>query len=72
MAFTNLATNISLASMLFFGGRLIRSNKLTAGALSGFAMQSLFVGLGFSGLATVYADYVKSVDAAARCPNKTN
>jgi ABC-type bacteriocin/lantibiotic exporter with double-glycine peptidase domain len=66
MAFTNLATNISLASILFFGGRLIRGGKLTPGALSGFAMQSVFVGLGFSGLATVYTDYTKSIDAASR------
>lgn len=66
MAFTNIATNVSLASVLLVGGRLIRCGSLTAGALSGFALQSVFVGLGFSGLASVYSDYVKTVDAASR------
>ena len=66
MAFTNIATNLSLVSVLYFGGQLIKSGSLSAGALTGFAMQSALVGMGFSGLSNFYSDTVKGIDAARR------
>lgn len=36
------------------------------GTLTRFAIQSAFVGLGFSGLSTFYSELLKSVDAAGR------
>ena len=66
MSFFNMATNISLMSVLTFGGVLISQKKMTAGNLTRFAMTSAFVGLGFAGLSTVYTDFRKSIDAAER------
>ena len=66
MSFINMATNLSLAAVLCVGGGLIAKNKMTPGGLTRFAMQSAFVGLGFSGLSTFYSDMTKSLDAAKR------
>lgn len=68
MGFTNIAGNASLVAVLFFGGRLISQGKMTAGSLTKFAIQSGFVGLGFSGLYTAYSDLKKSLAAAERYP----
>lgn len=66
MGFINLSTNFSLVLILIAGGRLISKGQLTAGALTRFAIQSAFVGLGFSGLSSFYSDMTKSLDAASR------
>lgn len=66
MGFLNMSTNVSLLLILFAGGRMISKGQLTAGSLTRFAMQSAFVGLGFSGLAGFYGDLCSSLDAAAR------
>jgi ABC-type multidrug transport system fused ATPase/permease subunit len=66
MGFLNMSTNLSLFVILFAGGRMINKGQLTAGSLTRFAMQSLFVGLGFSGLSAFYSDLGVSLDAAAR------
>mmetsp|Transcript_630 Transcript_630/g.1112 ORF Transcript_630/g.1112 Transcript_630/m.1112 type:complete len:706 (-) Transcript_630:1265-3382(-) len=66
MAFVNLSTNVSLVAVLREGGKLLAGGTMTAGKLARFAMQSAFVGLGFSGLATFYSDMMNSLEAAAR------
>jgi len=66
MGFVNLSTNVSLVAVLREGGKLLAGGTMTAGGLARFAMQSAFVGLGFSGLATFYADMMNSLDAVAR------
>lgn len=66
MSFVNLFTNFSLVAVLHAGGSLVSQGKLTVGSLTSFAIQSGFVGLGFSGLSTFYGDLMKGLDAAAR------
>lgn len=66
MSFVNLFTNMSLIAILRAGGRLVNSGHLTVGSLTSFALQSVFVGLGFSGLSTFYSDTMKALDAASR------
>jgi ABC-type multidrug transport system fused ATPase/permease subunit len=66
LSFIGLTTNISLIAVLLVGGNLISKGKMTAGSLTRFAIQSAFVGLGFSGLSTFYSDLNKSLDAADR------
>lgn len=66
MAFINATTNLSLVAVLYYGGRLMAKGQMTAGDLTKFAIQSAFVGLGFSGLSTFYSDMTKSLDAASR------
>eukprot|EP01041_Mallomonas_annulata_P003137 gene3137-6173_t len=59
MSFMNLSTNTSLLLVLVVGGRMLARKELTPGELTRFAMQSAFVGLGFSGLASFYSDLSK-------------
>ena len=66
LSFIGLATNVSLMSILFIGGGMLGKKEMSAGTLTRFAIQSAFVGLGFSGLSTFYSDMLKSVDAAGR------
>jgi len=66
MSFLNLSTNASLTAVLWVGGSMIAKKEMTVGSLTSFALQSGFVGLGFSGLSTVYSDIVKSLDSAER------
>ena len=66
MGFIGVMTNASLLAVLFVGGGLISRGKMTAGSLTRFAITSAFVGLGFSGLSTMYGDVSRSVDAARR------
>lgn len=66
MGFINLSTNASLLVILFAGGRMIAKGQMTAGSLTRFAIQSAFVGLGFSGLSAFYGDTKRSLEAAAR------
>ena len=66
MGFIGLATNFSLMSILFVGGNMLAQKEMTAGDLTRFAIQSAFVGLGFSGLSTFYRDMTESLDGAGR------
>ena len=66
MGFIGLATNVSLMSILFVGGNMLAMKEMTPGDLTRFAIQSAFVGLGFSGLSTFYRDMVESLDGAGR------
>ena len=66
MGFLNAATNASLLGVLLVGGNLISKGKMTAGDLTKFALRSVFVGLGFSGLSRFYSDMNTGLDAAAR------
>lgn len=66
MSFINFSTNMSLCVVLYVGGKMLRNGRLTPGALTKFALQSAFVGLGFSGLSVFYDDMRKGLDAAKR------
>eukprot|EP01031_Cornospumella_fuschlensis_P028405 gene28405-34292_t len=66
MSFLNISTNLSLAMVLRVGGAMVSRGEVTVGTLTSFALQSAFVGLGFSGLSTFYSDVIKALDAADR------
>jgi ABC-type multidrug transport system fused ATPase/permease subunit len=66
MSFINLSTNLSLCIVLYVGGILIKQGKMTPGELTKFALQSAFVGLGFSGLSVLHGDLVTGLSAAER------
>jgi len=66
MSFISAGMNVGLLAVLFKGGQLIGSGSMSAGDLTQFALQSGFVGLGFSGLSRVWTDLTKSLDAADR------
>eukprot|EP01034_Spumella_vulgaris_P044625 gene44625-55529_t len=61
-----MSTNASLIAVLRVGGQMIQKGEITAGILARFAIQSAFVGLGFSGLSTFYSDLMRALDSAER------
>ena len=48
MSFINMTTNVSLCLVLYIGGNMLRKGQISAGSLTKFAIQSVFVGLGLS------------------------
>jgi ABC-type multidrug transport system fused ATPase/permease subunit len=66
MGFINFSTNLSLFAVLTVGGRLIANHEISTGKLVQFSIQSIFVGLGFSGLSTFYTDMKKGYQTLAR------
>ncbi|EKX32744.1 hypothetical protein GUITHDRAFT_121098 [Guillardia theta CCMP2712] len=62
----HIASNISLAAVLGYGGHLVLSSHMTAGALTSFLLYSIFTGFNFGGLGTVYADFMRADGAAKR------
>lgn len=66
MSYLNLTTNASLILILYFGGMMLGSNEMTTGSLTTFAIQTGFVGLGYSGLSSSYRDFKLSLMACQR------
>jgi ABC-type multidrug transport system fused ATPase/permease subunit len=66
MSFTNICTNVCLGVLLGVGGGMVGRGEITAGDLSKFAMQSAFVGLGFSSLVKVYGSIRSAIASCAR------
>lgn len=56
MSYLNLTTNACLILVLYVGGSMLGSGEITSGNLTSFALQTGFVGLGYSGLSTAYTE----------------
>jgi ABC-type multidrug transport system fused ATPase/permease subunit len=65
-AFIQLLANGSMLCILGYGGSLISSGALSAGALAGFVMYSLLMAGNVSSISTVYVDLMKAVAALDR------
>nr|CCA25404.1 ATPbinding Cassette (ABC) Superfamily putative [Albugo laibachii Nc14] len=57
MSGLSISVNLSLYSVLYFGGSLVARKEMTIGALTSFALYSGFMGLGFSKLASCVGDF---------------
>jgi len=57
MAGINYITNLFLMGIVGYGGGMVHANKISAATLTAFASQSVFVALGFSGLASIYVSF---------------
>ena len=66
MSFTNFTGNLCLGVLLAVGGSMVGRGEITAGDLSKFAMQSAFVGLGFSSLVRAQGNILQAVGACKR------
>jgi ABC-type multidrug transport system fused ATPase/permease subunit len=62
----SLGVNCSLLAVLGYGALLVSSGDMSGGDLTAFAMYSVGVGAGFSGLSGSYADLSRSLGAADR------
>jgi len=66
MAGLNISLNVSLLSVIIYGGRLVAKHELTGGQLTSFGLYSGMVGLGFSQLSATYADFSKALGSSYR------
>lgn len=63
---TGLSGNMIILSVLYYGGNLVTSGTLTVGELSSFVLYAAYVGIGFSGVSTFYAELMKGIGAGSR------
>jgi ATP-binding cassette subfamily B protein len=56
----------SIAAVLWYGGRLVVAGELSVGALTSFLMYTLVVAMSFSGIAELWADFMRASGAAER------
>ncbi|HZI10852.1 MAG TPA: ABC transporter transmembrane domain-containing protein [Myxococcus sp.] len=56
----------SIAAVLWYGGRLVVAGELSVGALTAFLMYTLVVAMSFSGIAELWADFMRASGAAER------
>lgn len=65
-AVVHLAANVSLLTVLGYGGSLVLDGGMTAGELTAFLVYSLYVGINFGQLSSVYGDIMRAAGAASR------
>jgi ABC-type multidrug transport system fused ATPase/permease subunit len=66
MSYLNLTTNGCLVLVLYVGGAMLGAGEISSGNLTTFAIQSGFVGLGYSGLSSAYRELCEALTAAHR------
>jgi ABC-type multidrug transport system fused ATPase/permease subunit len=67
MSYLNFTTNGCLLLVLYVGGSMLGTGEITSGNLTTFAIQSGFVGLGYSGLSSAYKELREALIACQRC-----
>ena len=55
-----------ILTVLYYGGSLVTSDVITVGNLTSFILYAAYVGIGFSGVSTFYAETMKALGASAR------
>jgi ABC transporter fused permease/ATP-binding protein len=66
MGGASFAAYVAAAAVLWYGGRLVASGQLTAGALTSFLIYTLLVAFSLGAVSELWADYMKAVGAAER------
>jgi ABC transporter fused permease/ATP-binding protein len=66
MAVASFAAYVSAVVVFWYGGRLMASGQLSAGALSSFLIYTLIVAFSLGGLADLWADFMRASGAAER------
>ncbi len=56
----------SIAAVLWYGGRLVVGGELSVGDLTSFLIYTLMVGMSFSGMAELWAEFMRASGAADR------
>ena len=55
-----------ILTVLYYGGSLVTSDIITVGNLTSFILYAAYVGIGFSGMSTFYAETMKALGASTR------
>ncbi len=56
----------AIAAVLWYGGRLVVSEKMSAGSLTSFILYTLIVAFSLGALASLWSDFMRAVGAAQR------
>ena len=63
---TGLSGNMIILTVLYYGGSLVTSDVISVGNLASFILYAAYVGIGFSGLSSFYAEIMKAIGASSR------
>ena len=63
---TGLSGNMIVLTVLYYGGSLVTSDIITVGNLTSFILYAAYVGIGFSGVSSFYAETMKALGASSR------
>jgi ATP-binding cassette subfamily B protein len=66
MGTASIAGYGAIATVLWYGGRLVVSGQLTVGALTSFLIYTMLVAVSFSAMAELWADFMRASGAADR------
>ena len=63
---TGLSGNMIILTVLYYGGSLVTTDVISVGNLTSFILYAAYVGIGFSGLSSFYAETMKAMGASSR------
>ena len=63
---TGFSGNMIILTVLYYGGSLVTTDIISVGNLTSFILYAAYVGIGFSGLSSSYAETMKAVGAGSR------
>ena len=63
---TGLSGNMIILTVLYYGGSLVTSDVISVGNLTSFILYAAYVGIGFNGVSTFYAEMMKALGASSR------
>ena len=55
-----------ILTVLYYGGSLVTSDVISVGNLTSFILYAAYVGIGFNGVSTFYAEMMKALGASTR------
>ena len=55
-----------ILTVLYYGGSLVTSDVISVGNLTSFILYAAYVGIGFNGVSTFYAETMKALGASSR------
>ena len=63
---TGLSGNMIILTVLYYGGSLVTTDVISVGNLTSFILYAAYVGIGFQGVSTFYAEMMKALGASSR------
>ena len=63
---TGLSGNMIILIVLYYGGNLVTSDVISVGNLTSFILYAAYVGIGFNGVSTFYAEMMKALGKIAQ------
>ena len=58
---TGISGNMIILTVLYYGGSLVTSDVISVGNLTSFILYAAYVGIGFNGVSTFYAEMMKAL-----------